>query len=87
MSFGAIVAIARVTNCVVLDQVPRQSFAEGPICWLLDDVRPVEPFPFTGALSLFNVPDEIVNQLKPKNGAARYESNVRIQVGSLALYR
>lgn len=67
--FGAIVAIARVKACVEVETVLDEPFAEGPVCWLLTDVRAVDPFPYSGAQGLFEVPESVVDQLRLLDGS------------------
>ena len=58
LTFGAIVAVVRVTDCVPYGEVKDQPFAEsGGYCWLLEDPRLVGPIPIPGRLGLFEVPD------------------------------
>jgi hypothetical protein len=44
-------------NGVPVAATAGMPFAEGPWCWLLEDVRPVEPFPYRGRKRLWDVPD------------------------------
>jgi hypothetical protein len=64
--FGAIIAIADLVDCVPVDRLPEDlrghRFAEGPICWVLANVRRIEPVPFTGCLGLFDIPEELIPQ-------------------------
>jgi len=55
---GALVGTARVTGCVSPEQVPVEqiSWACGPWCFLLDDVKPLEkPIAYKGQLGFFEV--------------------------------
>jgi hypothetical protein len=36
----------------------------GAYSWFLRNIRPIEPFEVKGALSLFEVPDELIKELK-----------------------
>lgn len=53
---GAILGTVNVAGCVPLADAPIDDpFAEGPFCWLLDDVRAFpEPIPAEGKLSLWD---------------------------------
>lgn len=58
MVFGAVVAIARLADCVRLSNLPADlkghEHAHGPWCWLLEDVTPFpKPFPARGAQGLW----------------------------------
>lgn len=65
MHFGALVGVARLVACAHVDHMPieinvgDQRFVEGPLCWVLDDVREfANPIPWRGQQGLFDVPDE-----------------------------
>ena len=46
-------------------QLARHKHAEGPVCWVLRDVRKLpEPIPMKGAQGLFNAPDDVRAKLK-----------------------
>lgn len=62
MVLGAILGVVRLADCVRLEDLGRvMPFAEGPWCWILEDVLAFrEPVPFTGAQGLFDVADEVV---------------------------
>jgi len=68
LPFGAIVALAELVNCVRYDDqttaLHDDPFAEGPVCWVLDNVVEVEPVPYRGAQGLFDVPDDVVDRLR-----------------------
>jgi hypothetical protein len=53
---GEIVAIADLIDCVRLEDAKHLDFAEGPWCWLLSNIRRLEPIPCEGKQRLFNVP-------------------------------
>ena len=62
LSFGAIVGVAELWDCMPFESSPPRRFAEGPYCWLLRNARAIEPIAFKGALGLFSVPDEVVKR-------------------------
>lgn len=62
MAFGAIVAIARLVDCVRRAELSPaligHAHAEGPWCWLLEDVRRLPaPIPCAGTYRLWALPD------------------------------
>jgi hypothetical protein len=84
---GSIIATARLSGCVVREQLQRMSFGdttknqiipgckvswkqafdhehtEGPWCWILEDIRAIEPIEIKGAQQLWAVPREIMLRL------------------------
>jgi ASCH domain-containing protein len=57
LTYGAIVGVAELVDCVPVEQVAGQPFAEGPYCWLMVNARPLAvPYPCRGALSLWSPP-------------------------------
>lgn len=63
MVFGSIVATARLVDCVRVEQLPDaladNDHANGPWCWILEDVEPVvPPIPARGAQGLWDWPNE-----------------------------
>jgi ASCH domain len=67
LDFGCIVGVCTLTNCVPAAQVRGEPFAEGPWCWLLDDVQALKPAPCKGQLGIFAAPDNMI--LCPKCAA------------------
>jgi len=65
MPFGAIVAVARLVDCVNYEYpdswIRRHAWlvgdehAGGPWCWILDSVTPIGPWPWRGAQGLFDI--------------------------------
>ena len=57
LAFGAIIGVCELVDCVPYEDLPGKvrigRFAEGPWCWLLDDVRAVPPIPLKGRMGLF----------------------------------
>lgn len=64
--FGAVVAVADLTDCRRLADLPvhlqDNEHANGPWCWLLANVRRVEPVPYRGVQGLFDVPSELIRE-------------------------
>jgi hypothetical protein len=60
--FGAIIGLVDLVDVVQPAQAGGDPFAEGPWCWRLENPRTVEPIPWRGSLSFFEVPDELVRQ-------------------------
>ena len=85
-AWGAVVAMATLTECVHIDNVGRGEFAQrfpwlaehdhtnGPWCWILDNVTPIGPWPWRGAQGLFDIdPEElgrVANQVLGVKGSA-----------------
>lgn len=69
LAFGAVVAIAKLIDCVSYADVESgacdeqypwirgHAHASGPWCWVLDSVSPIGPWPYKGKLGLFNIED------------------------------
>ena len=55
--FGAVVAVARLRGCCRIQDLPLDlrdhMHAEGPWCWILEDVRRITPVPCSGAQGLW----------------------------------
>jgi ASCH domain len=78
LDYGALVGVVEVVDCVPLAEVERDLFAVGPWCWLLARARRIRPVPYKGQVSLFDVPDDLLEP-RERGGAAlahRNESNV-----------
>lgn len=64
MTCGAIIAVATLADCMRLDDLPRElrygKFADGPWCWILNDVKAIEPITWKGKLGLFDIPDNLL---------------------------
>tara|TARA_B100002049_G_scaffold158746_1_gene118671 strand:- start:355 stop:762 length:408 start_codon:yes stop_codon:yes gene_type:complete len=66
MTFGAVIAMARLVDVCHIDDVRRGRYDEkhpwlaahehtfGPYCWVLANVKRIEPVPCRGALGLWN---------------------------------
>jgi hypothetical protein len=75
MTFGAVVAIATLTDCVHIDRVgqphiaakypwlERHKHTEGPWCWVLDNVTPIGPCPWKGEPGLFEIDEEALRRV------------------------
>ncbi len=61
---GAIVGVCRLVACVRETEVAadQRIWAGGPWCFVLADVREIEPIPYKGALGFFDIPDAVLNQ-------------------------
>lgn len=67
MTFGAVVAIANLIDCVSIEQVERGEYrrvypwlethihTHGPYCWIFDDVTRIGPWPWRGKQRLFDI--------------------------------
>lgn len=68
LTYAAIVGLAELVDVRPVELVDQcaasqrthGNFAEGPLCWLLEDVRALEPIPCRGKLGLWIPPAEIV---------------------------
>lgn len=70
MPFGAVVAVAKLANCVKVEAIRAGRYddiypwakdhehAEGPWCWILENVSPIGPWPWRGAQGLYDI-DEV----------------------------
>ena len=68
MAFGAVVATAQLVNCVRAEAIHSGKYDDiypwakdhyhvnGPWCWILDNVKRVDPVPYRGAQGLFDIP-------------------------------
>jgi len=75
MAFGAIIGIVDVVECFHVSDakeawlkwpwLAHHRHLEGPYCWLLQNVKAFDvPVPFIGKQGLFNVPNEVVTELR-----------------------
>jgi len=64
---GAIVAVARLV--AVVDSSDDPWFV-GPVGWVLDEVKQIDPLPCAGAQGFWNLPDGVLVELR-KRWAAR----------------
>src|SRR5262245_21130505 len=55
LRFGYVIGVVELIDCVAGAAVAGQLWAEGPWCWLLGSVQPIEPFVWTGQQRLFDV--------------------------------
>lgn len=62
MAFGAVVAVADLVDCLRVEDVPQNLddrylvHANGPWCWLLQNVRRLpQPLPWRGAQGLWSI--------------------------------
>jgi hypothetical protein len=60
LTYGAIVAVCELLDCVALADLPRDlaadPFAVGPWAWILGAAQPVEPIACRGKLGLWETP-------------------------------
>ncbi len=53
---GAIVALVDLVDCVPVKDAPPGPFTKGPWCWVLANVRRLNPVAWRGRQKLFDVP-------------------------------
>ena len=58
--YRAAVAVADLVDCVPIEAAPPGPFTSGPWCWLLANVRVIEPVYLPGKQLLWDVPDELI---------------------------
>jgi hypothetical protein len=59
--FGAVLGMVQLVDCVRVDDLPPDPYAEGPWCWVLSDpVALARPLPHVGQLAFFDVPDDLI---------------------------
>ena len=75
MAFGAVVAVARLVDCLTIDSIEagkhdtqypwlrEHEHTSGPWCWILDAVSPVGPWPWRGAQGLYDIDDEELDRV------------------------
>jgi hypothetical protein len=71
--FGALIGIATLVDCVQYSSIVMGDYnekypwlydhehANGPWCWILENVKPMMPVPYRGAQGLFNVDDVAIH--------------------------
>lgn len=67
VAWGAVIAIATLADCVRLEDgaakypwLDDHEHANGPWCWILENVTPIGPWPWRGAQGLFDIdPEEL----------------------------
>lgn len=58
LAWGAVVARCRLVDCVPITELVGVAWAEGPWCWILDEVAPLPaPIPCRGKQGLFPLPE------------------------------
>jgi ASCH domain len=62
--FGALVGLVTLVDCVPVEDVEDQDYAEGPWCWILEDARAFPPIPLKGRLGIFTLPDDIAERIR-----------------------
>lgn len=73
ISFGAVVAVATLVDCVLYSSVGKNDrvwswlldhpHASGPWCWVLDKVAAIGPWPYRGAQGLFDIQDAALDAI------------------------
>jgi hypothetical protein len=70
--FGAIIGVCQVVDCVRLEDVAGERFAEGPWCWMLEGARLFdEPIACPGRLSLWRPSPELETMISSRLAAGR----------------
>lgn len=86
LAFGAVVALASLVDCVRVANLPDHlkdnEHANGPFCWLVDDVQPLpRPIPWRGAQGLWDGTPELEREvsalLQADTGSAAGRGEVR----------
>ena len=54
LQFGGIIAQVNLVDCVPVSQLRGERFAEGPWCWIMENVQPLAFTPAKGNLGLWN---------------------------------
>lgn len=74
-AWGAVVAIAKLANCVKVEAIQEGRYddiypwarehvhANGPWCWILESVTPIGPWPWRGAQGLFDIDEVKLNMV------------------------
>jgi activating signal cointegrator 1 len=73
IAFGALVATARLVACLDIAyewpeayaHLKANEHANGPWCWILEDVNRIEPIPYRGAQGLWAVPSSVALTAMP----------------------
>lgn len=78
MSFGAVIAIAKMTDCVHIERIGQEHIrkkypwlenhehAEGPWCFILESVNCIGPWPWRGAQGMFDIDDDEIGRVANK---------------------
>lgn len=82
LPIGSVVAVCVMLDCVKLteahERVKRHAHAEGPWCWILEDVVKLEtPIQLVGKQGLFKPSDELVTALSERVALARFMRGVQ----------
>jgi activating signal cointegrator 1 len=68
MPFGKAVCVATLSECIATEdlwfvdyvtEIHLGDFSSGRFAFLLTDIRPIKPFPLSGALGIFNAPVDL----------------------------
>jgi hypothetical protein len=60
LPFGAIVGVVELVDIRPASECHPDPFVEGPLCWILENPRAIEPISYRGVLGIFDVPDELL---------------------------
>jgi ASCH domain len=65
LEFGAFIAVAKLVDCVPIAEVDDRfaPWAFGPMCWVLENVRRIEPIYCPGAQQIWIPPRKIMPKL------------------------
>lgn len=73
--YGAVVAVSKIAR-IVEDRAElpagQDRWWDGPVGWVLEDVTPIDPVECRGALGLWDLPPDVLAQVR-KNYAAALE--------------
>ena len=68
LPLGSIVALAELVDCRPLGDL-EDPFAEGPVCWMLQNIRALEPLFWPGGQGLFELPAAAIARLRFMDGS------------------
>lgn len=62
---GAVIAVARLVDCVAAEEVANDPWTRGPIAWILDDVRLLaRPVRASGKLGLWAASSSLLRRVR-----------------------
>jgi hypothetical protein len=77
LPFGAIVGIVELVHIRPASECRSDPFVKGPLCWIVENPRAIEPVPYRGVLGIFKVPDALVASSIAWPGRALGSSRIR----------